>query len=114
MSNAQALQEFDRLINQGAHVLIVTDAAETTVQPLTRQGHDALYSAFRDSGLGHDELRVLSRKRGGHYLAAVPVDAAAEAVATALIKGYGLPDGSVAISKVDFEITPVGINERVQ
>jgi hypothetical protein len=37
-----------------------------------------------------------------------------EAIAAVLIARYGLPDGSVAMQKVGLEITPLGINDRLQ
>lgn len=57
----QPMQTFNNLIVNGAHVLIIEDNARATVQPLTRKGHDALYSAFRDAGLAADQLVNLKK-----------------------------------------------------
>jgi len=113
MSKAKVNKAFNKLIKQGAHALIIQDSRCTTLQPLTRQGHDAIYSAFSDAGAGNDMLQALSRKRHGHYLTAVAVQGDPKAIASALVTEYGLPDGSVEFSRVGFEIAPIGIDQHV-
>lgn len=113
MKKTKVVKTFNRLIKGGAHALIIQDSRCTTLQPLTRQGHDAICSAFSDAGAGDDMLQALSRKRHGHYLTAVAVQGSPEAIASALVTDYGLPDGSVALSRVGFEIAPIGIDQHV-
>ena len=113
MSKKEIVRTYNRLIKQGMHALVIRDARCTTLQPLTKKGYEAVYAAFSDAGATPEVLKGLSKKRYGHYLAAIEVENSPPSIASALVNRYGLPDGSVAVGEVGFKIAPFMVDDRI-
>jgi hypothetical protein len=101
MSKPEVIAEFERLITDGAHWLMLRDAQHTTVQALTDEGYQALCKVLREAHAAttmnldltltelSDVLLTLGRKRHGHYYAALPLmHESADMMAAWLTKHY--------------------------
>jgi hypothetical protein len=79
------IQDYARMIADGAQWLIVSSDHTSTVQPLTDDGYDALCHVLLQLGATRELLVRMGRKRKGYYCQAVPLEHGADELARFLL-----------------------------
>lgn len=67
-------QMHEDMINQGAHALVIKDALNCTMQPLTKQGATGMRRMLKAIKAPAQFVEGVDRKVNGLYVAAIPTE----------------------------------------
>lgn len=67
-------QMHEDMINQGSHALIIKDALNCTMQPLTKQGATGMRRMLKAIKAPSQFIEGVDRKLNGLYVAAIPTE----------------------------------------